>query len=134
MNSEASDQGVTPKEAGILIYVVDDQKAIGWVVEGILSLYNYRVAYFEDPREALNAFKQAENKPQLLISDYVMNAMNGLELIDACKKVCPVLRTILYSGSVTEELSASAPTRPNAFLSKPFQAHELIETVRRALA
>lgn len=119
---------------GILIFVVDDQQTIGWVVEGILNLYNYRVNYFEDPREALRALQKADPKPQLLLTDYAMGPMNGLELIRQCKEIHPGLRCVLYSGSVSSEIIREGDTCPDEFLGKPFQANELIQTVQKALS
>ena len=122
------------KATRALVYVVDDQKSVAWVVESLLTMYHYRVLVFEDPGEAAKALAKAETKPQLLITDYVMTPINGLELIEECKRVHPQLKTILYSGSVDEDFIHESKIQPDRFLKKPFQANDLVQLVETVLA
>jgi CheY-like chemotaxis protein len=79
----------------------------------------------------LDALEKATVKPELLITDFVMKAMSGIDLIERCKSLAPELRTILYSGSLREGESRG---RADAMLSKPFLPKELIQTVKAVLA
>lgn len=126
-----SGQPAPPKPA--TIYAVDDEEMITTVVEAILEAEGYEVRAFQDPTRALGAFTEAAPKPDLLITDFVMGEMNGMELIEQCKKLVPELKTILLSGTVTEEFIRQFPTQPHKFLAKPFQAEQLVNTVATVL-
>lgn len=117
-----------------LIFIVDDDRMVADVVEAILGLENYRTRVFLDPQLALAAFKAAAPRPALLFTDFVMDGLNGIDLIDACRRLDPGLKTILYSGSVGHEILARGGSRPDSFLAKPFQPQALLDLVRSVLA
>ena len=103
------------------------------VVEEFLKLQNLNTRTFLDPEAALQAFTEANPKPQLLLTDFVMEEMNGMELIDRCKQIDPALKTILYSGSVGTEIMDDYQTKPDRFLGKPFKPTALIAMVNAVL-
>lgn len=123
----------TPKERG-LIFVVDDEVMIGEVVEAILNMEGFESRFFSDPLRALKAVTESERKPDVLLSDYVMNPMNGMELIQRCKAMVPGLKTILYSGNVGEEITRLYSIKPDAFMAKPFLPKRLVGLVQKMLA
>jgi DNA-binding NtrC family response regulator len=116
-----------------LIYVVDDEVMIGDVVQIILRIEGYRPKFFPDPEAAWRSLIEEPSKPALLLTDYVMSPINGLELINRCKPKFPHLRTILYSGNASEELFERYPVRPDAFLRKPFLPRALLGLIRSVL-
>ena len=117
-----------------LVYIVDDELLIGEVVEAILSLEGFEAKVFGNPEEAYRSFLEEPRRPELLISDFVMTPMNGMELIERCKEVQPNLKTILYSGNVSEEITSQYVTKPDGFMSKPFLPRTLISLVQSVLA
>ncbi len=121
------------KEAAILIYVVDDESLIGEVVEVVLKLKGFRPKFFTDPEEALRALAGEEEKPVLLLTDFLMSPMNGMELIERCKSIQPNLKTVLYSGNVGEEITQYYSIKPDGFLGKPFLPKNLVSTVQSVL-
>ena len=116
------------------IYIVDDEEMIGEVVEVILDLEGYRPRFFQNPLEALEAFTSADPKPDLLLTDFAMMQMNGMELIERCRKICPEIRCILYSGNVGQEITQFYPSKPDGFLSKPFLPKALTGIVQTVLS
>ena len=104
------------------------------VVEELLKLQKIRPRCFQNPEEALEAFVEANPKPKVLLTDYVMEQMTGLELIEQCKKADPTVKTILYSGSVGPEIMQDARVKPDRFLGKPFKPSALITLVKETLA
>ena len=116
-----------------VIFVVDDEPMIGEIVSSILDLEGYSSAVFTDPRQALEAFTHANPKPELLMTDYVMGSMNGMELIHKCRTLMPRLKTILYSGNVTEDITNIYVFKPDAFLEKPFLPKTLLDLVHSVL-
>ncbi len=117
-----------------LIYVVDDEAMIGEVVEVILQLEGYQPKFFQNPMNALEALATAETKPALLLTDYIMSPINGMELIERAKALEPLLKTILYSGNVGQEIMQVYSVKPDSFLSKPFLPKTLVSLVQSILA
>jgi len=117
-----------------LIYVVDDEWMICEMVGSILEPAGYRVQLFSDPRLALEAFTTAKAKPDLLLTDFRMEPMNGMQLIDLCRKNTPGVRTILFSGQIDESYVRTHGFKPDLFLRKPFYPAALINLVEGILA
>jgi DNA-binding NtrC family response regulator len=112
------------------VFIVDDEPMVGEVVSMVLSLEGYKTRVFTSPEDSLDALNTAEEKPDILISDFAMSPLNGVELIHKFKELVPNLRTILYSGAISDEEAAYFRNFADSFLSKPFLPRELIQTVR----
>lgn len=122
----------TPKKAP-LIYIVDDQPLLLDLAEMSLLSGGYRLKKFLDPEAALESFLEARPKPALLITDYAMGKMNGLELVERCKAVKPDLKSILVSGTAGAEIVLESEVKVDRFVGKPYQPTSLAEMVRRLL-
>jgi two-component system, cell cycle sensor histidine kinase and response regulator CckA len=109
------------------IFVVDDEPVIAETVAAILTHDGYRVSAFVDPLKALDAL--AEGCPRLLIADFIMGDMNGIELAARALKLCPRLRVIFMTASLnTHALHESGLAV--SVLSKPIGVHPLLQTIR----
>lgn len=117
-----------------LIFLVDDQPVLLDLAEMSLQAENYTLKKFTDPEAALKAFLKARPKPVLLITDYAMGKMNGLELIEKCKEAKPELKSILISGTAGAEIVLESSVKVDRFLGKPYQPPNLAELVRRVLS
>lgn len=116
-----------------LIYLVDDQPLLLDLAEMSLLSGGYRLKKFLDPEAALESFLDARPKPSLLITDYAMGKMNGLELVERCKAVKPDLKSILVSGTAGAEIIMDSDVKVDRFVGKPYQPTNLAEMVRRVL-
>jgi DNA-binding NtrC family response regulator len=116
-----------------LIYVVDDEVLIAEIVEAILNLEGFDVRCFNDPQAAWKSFSDGPQKPDMLVTDYVMHPWNGMELIQKFRSVLPTLPSILYSGNTTAQITDLYAMKPNAFLPKPFLPETLVRLVRSVL-
>ncbi len=117
-----------------LIYVVDDEKMIGDVVQIILRMDGFEPRFFQDPELALQSLDRDPIKPALLLTDHVMTPINGMELIERSKRLVPNLRTILYSGNAGSDILQRYNFKPDAFLRKPFLPRTLTGLVRSTLS
>lgn len=125
----------TPLAAtSVRVFAVDDEVLVTDLIEAILGAEGYVVQTFQDPARALQALAEARPKPDLLITDFVMGEMNGIELIEKCRQHAPALPTLLLSGTVTEDFIKRFATQPDRFLAKPFRAEQLLRVVRDLLA
>jgi len=113
-----------------LIYVVDDEPMILELVAMLLGPLGYRVATFRDPAQALAALAAADPAPALIVTDYAMHTMDGMEFIARCREVVPGQKLVLVSGTVSPEIYAASPVKPDRFLAKPFTAQQLVDLVQ----
>ncbi|MCS7337643.1 MAG: response regulator [Verrucomicrobiae bacterium] len=118
-----------PKSAKPLIYVVDDEPMLLQLACLILTPLGLQVETFHDPSEALERFAKAARKPEVVITDYAMHKVNGLELVARCKEIHPAQKVILVSGTVGPEVIATAPVQPDIFLAKPYEVEQLRKAV-----
>ena len=120
--------------SGALIYVVDDEPMLLELASVILEPLGYTLETFRAAESALRAYEAAEPPPALIITDYAMHAMTGLDLVEACRQIRPRQKTLLVSGTVGTEIFRDSPVKPDRFLAKPYQAKQLIDAVEALLA
>jgi DNA-binding NtrC family response regulator len=72
--------------------------------------------------------------PAVLVTDFDIGDINGLDLIGDVRKKLPRLKCLLVSGTAKPEALAKHPVRPDQFLAKPFRADDLIGAVDRLVA
>ncbi len=116
-----------------LIYIVDDEPLLLELAEATLVSPDYRLKTFVDPEAALESFIEARTKPALLITDYSMGKMNGLELVEKCRAVKPDLKSILVSGTAGAEIVLGSDVKVDQFVGKPYHPTSLAGLVRRVL-
>jgi DNA-binding response OmpR family regulator len=114
------------------VFVVDDEPMLLELAEAILKPMGYHVRTFRDPELALKEFPAAH--PEVVITDYAMGRMSGMDLVRECRRLNPRQKMILLSGTVDEHVFADAPVKPDQFLTKPYQIQELAERVRSLIA
>lgn len=116
-----------------LIYIVDDEPLLLDLAEATLTSPDYKLRKFLDPEAALDSFLEARTKPALLITDYSMGKMNGLELVEKCRAVKPDLKSILVSGTAGAEIMLGSDVKVDQFVGKPYHPTSLVDLVRRVL-
>ena len=127
-NTSANSAG---QQAGrALIYVIDDEPMLLELATVVLEPLGYQIRTFRDPETAIRAFTAAEPRPGLIITDYAMHTMNGLDLIAACRRLQPRQRILLLSGTVDEHIYSNVAAKPDRF----FRRAQLVCLVRRPIA
>lgn len=115
-----------------IVFVVDDEPMLLDLAAAILQPQGFEVRTFRDPRQAMQEFPKA--KPVVLVTDYAMGEVNGMDLIRECRRRNPKQKIILLSGTVDEGIYANDPVKPDYFLAKPYQVHTFIELVKKLAA
>jgi DNA-binding NtrC family response regulator len=110
------------------IFVVDDEPMLLDLAMAILEPLGYDVRTFRDPQMALAEY--AKVKPAVVVTDYSMSGMSGIDFIQECKRVNPGQKTILMSGTVDQRIYAHDAAKPDTFLAKPYQVGEFIKSVQ----
>jgi|SRR5580658_10516801 DNA-binding NtrC family response regulator len=116
------------------IFVVDDNALLVEFAAAILEAAGYTVQHFVDPKAVLRAMHSANPKPAVLVTDYEMDQMNGLELILSSHKIHPLLKTLLVSGTVDGSITATHPAKVHRFLGKPYKPAQLEKVVAELMA
>lgn len=116
------------------ILVIEDESAIRRVLVKILSEENdtYQVEEAEDGLKGLETIKN--NDYDLVLCDIKMPKMDGVEVLEAARKIKPEIPFIMISGH--GDLDTAVNTmRLGAFdyISKPPDLNRLLTTVRNAL-
>jgi DNA-binding NtrC family response regulator len=114
------------------VFVVDDEVLLLELAETILAPLGCNVRTFTDPEEALREFPTAA--PAVVLTDYAMGRMSGMDLIRECRRLNPRQKTVLISGTVDGEVFADAAVKPDLFVAKPYDVNKLVELVRKMIA
>ncbi len=115
------------------VWVVDDDRAVRFVLAQALRDAGYAVQAFDGARAALAALED-EAAPALVFTDVRMPGMDGLSFLEALKARRPELPVVVMSA-YTDIASTAGAFRGGAheFLSKPFDLDEAVALASRAL-
>jgi two-component system, response regulator, stage 0 sporulation protein F len=116
------------------IVLVDDEPIMLTVLSYALDYLapNYDVIALQDGAAALALI--AQRSVALVITDYHMPGMDGMELIEAMQTTLPACPVGLLTASLTSALAQRAQAAGAAFaLDKPFEVAQLAALVREAL-
>jgi CheY-like chemotaxis protein len=133
MNERKQSANSKPERDSKLIYVVDDEPMLLELASVILQPLGYTVKTFHDATSAVEAFKSSKPFPVLLITDYSMHSMNGMDLIKACRQIQPHQKILLISGTVGEDIYRNSNEKPDQFLAKPYHSKQLVDVVEGLL-
>jgi DNA-binding NtrC family response regulator len=123
-------QGKTERKIRIL--AVDDEPVLLKVYARILGKAGYDIHIAESGEVALEAFKA--DRFDLVLSDFNMPGMNGLELLKALKTLDPSVRMVTVAGGVTPEQKAKLREQGViSILDKPIDSSVILAAVESAL-
>ena len=118
------------------ILVVEDQPQVRRHVEKTLTRFGHNVTSAEDARKALELFEKGETF-DLLFTDIVMpGGMNGQELAEIAKRICPRLEVLFTSGYPAAAFEHVGLRQQGAInlLHKPYRAAELLEAIEKTMS
>lgn len=122
------------REEDCTIVIVDDEPMITQSISNFLLLESdYNVETFNDPNEALEFLK--ENTADLIITDYLMPEMNGIDFLIAAMKIQPHTIRILLTGYADKENAIKAINEVGLFqyIEKPWDNDALRLVIRNGL-
>jgi PAS domain S-box-containing protein len=123
-----------PPGAGQHVLCVDDDPAMVLMVDGLLRRAGYRVTTFEQPAAALARVRADPRAFDIVVTDFNMPEMNGMELAVALARAAPQLPVIITSGFISDEMRQQAgELRIGALLQKEYTLERLAGLVHAVL-
>ncbi len=116
------------------IVVVDDEKIVTSAFSTLLKVEGFSdVHFFNSPKEALSFLKDC--MPDLVISDFLMPEMNGLEFLTEVKKMYPEVSRILLTGYADKENAIRAINEVGLYryIEKPWDNDDLIINIKNGI-
>lgn len=123
---------VEAKRQKIKVLIVDDDKAIADVLEGLVTDEERTVHVCHDGVTALEKIEQ--NHYDLILSDLIMPKVDGLDILRYAKKVNPEIIVIILTGYASLETAITA-IREGAYdyIRKPCKLEEIEIVVENAI-
>ena len=116
------------------IVVVDDEKIVTSAFKTLFKVEGFDdIHLFNNPKEAVDFLKL--NQPDLVISDFIMPEMNGLEFLREAKKLHPEVSMILLTGYADKENAIRAINEIGLYkyIEKPWDNDDLILNVKNGI-
>ena len=115
----------------ILVWVVDDDESIRWVLEKGLSEHNIDVEVFESAHKVV--LKLESENPDLILTDIKMPGTSGIDLLDQVQNLRPEIPVIIMTAhSDLESAVESYEHGAWEYLPKPFDIDEAVKMIQRA--
>jgi len=113
------------------IVIVDDERIITDTLKMLLSLeFSDEIRTFNSPTEALEFIQH--NGADVVLSDFLMPQMNGIEFLTQVKKIAPYTCMIMLTGYADKENAIKAINEIgiHRYIEKPWNNTDLILAVR----
>jgi putative nucleotidyltransferase with HDIG domain len=115
------------------VLVVDDEAPVRTMIAAALERQGYTVEQAADGRDALDALEL--NTFNLVLTDIVMNDVNGIALLERIHALQPNLPVVMVTA--VHDISVAIDSMRRGaydYLLKPFEREQLLNTVERALS
>ncbi|MFP4502979.1 MAG: PAS domain S-box protein [Candidatus Hydrogenedentota bacterium] len=117
-----------------VILVAEDDPGVRRLARSILDRAGYEVITAEDGEDALEKFRQNQDRIDLLLVDVVMPRLGGRELFERARALCPGVRALFASGYSENAIHTNFILHEGMHLiEKPFDRAALLRAVRRML-
>ena len=134
MSATPTRGGNAAQERPATVAVVDDEPMVTTALRAFLELETpYRVVAFTSPRAALEAF--VREPVQVVIADFMMPEMEGIEFLRRVRECCPFATRILLTGYADKANAIRAINEVGLyyFLEKPWSNEQLELIVRNGV-
>jgi DNA-binding NtrC family response regulator len=114
----------------VFVAVIDDETDLAYLFKDALSqIDGVQVFAFTDPLLALEHFQTNHRNYSVVISDYRMPTMTGMELLSKIKDVNPAVTRIMMSAFEIQDELFNECDCVDKFLQKPVSVVKLIDEI-----
>ncbi len=118
--------------SAVSVLVIDDEAIACRRLKAALEKSDYVVDTCESGTEALERLR--ERAYDVVVTDIRMGDIDGIEVLDAVRRMHPQTKTVLITGYATVELAREALAKgAYDFVAKPFQPKDLRAIIDRAV-
>jgi two-component system, chemotaxis family, chemotaxis protein CheY len=110
--------------------VVDDSKAIRMILAKTLRELGFEVREAANGREALEVMAAERNSVQLVLADWNMPEINGLELLKQLRQdaaLSSLVVVMVTTETELDQMSLALEAGANEYVMKPFTKEILVE-------
>ena len=111
------------------VLVVDDEEMVADLMQEMLHGWGLEATVFRSPIEAEAWFVQDPQRVDIVLSDYTMPKINGLQLAQRLTLVRPDIPILLYSG-IDIDPAAASRSGVVALIAKPVEPKALFDILR----
>lgn len=116
------------------ILIVDDHKDVIRLLRSAIESLPHKLEILEAPSAEEASLELSMRKVDLLVLDYILPGMTGLELFEKTKKRNQTAEVIFISGIKERKVrKALEETKAYAFFEKPIPLTEFLDAVERSL-
>jgi two-component system nitrogen regulation response regulator GlnG len=115
------------------ILIIDDDKQICVILSDLVKKEGFEALTAYEGEKALNIVRSED--PDLMLVDMMLPGMDGMEVMRQVKEIVPELPVVFITAHADARGAVNAiKAGAHDYLSKPFDNHEVIRVVHRALA
>ena len=110
------------------VFVVDDEDPLRRSLVRVLGRPGFEISSYGSSEDALSGLPL---EPHLIVCDYHLPRIDGIDVLRAARARCPTVKTILLSGGVRDDAITAALEEGiiDRYFSKPWRLEELLATV-----
>jgi DNA-binding NtrC family response regulator len=112
------------------ILIIDDEAAVGLLFQILLRRRGHTAHVAQNVAQFSQILENHTDSISLLIIDWHLDGISGLEIVNHCRKKNPKLKIIVTSGFLPDDLQGFLSSNDIGFLPKPFRSEQLYELVR----
>jgi hydroxymethylpyrimidine pyrophosphatase-like HAD family hydrolase/CheY-like chemotaxis protein len=117
------------------ILIVEDELGVAHPLKKALDLSPNKLYQVELCSSGEAALERLRNKRfDLLISDFRLPGMDGLELLEQAQQVSPGILSVLITAYGSPDVEERAKRLAKAYIPKPFHLRDIIQTVQQILS
>ena len=117
--------------ARCIVYLDDDSCVLNAIV-CLMEQYGVSVRGYSDPAAALQFLNDRSNQVEVLVTDYNMPGISGLEFAKKVHSIRPALPVVVTSGFIDEELRSHADEAGvMALLPKPLSSKDFLDLLKQ---
>ncbi len=124
-----------PRGSGETILLVDDEPAVLSTARRMIESLGYTVESHISPQEAVAAFHAAPGRFQLVVTDFAMPRLNGVEMAGQFWRIrrdIPIILCTGYGGSI--DPAAARQIGFAQLVGKPYERNQIAEAIASALS
>jgi two-component system, cell cycle sensor histidine kinase and response regulator CckA len=125
-------ESVQPQQISVLL--VEDEDALRNLLTKVLVQSGLKVVAADSGAQALKLWRENRGDFDVLVTDLIMDGMNGFELAEKLEEQKEALSVICVTGYDLDMLQGQLQQHPHyQILQKPFRPRDLAEKIRNTL-